>query len=88
MTRGRREHERIPRDYLALHVADLRFEGKERGIQRSVPDPAHQICVQSHEKAVLDAGLTEDMVHDAVRIAAVIHAVAVALESAGVAATA
>ena len=47
-----------------------------------------EVCVQSHEKVVLDAGLTEDMVHDAVRIAAVIHAVAVALESAGVAATA
>lgn len=41
-----------------------------------------EICVQSHEKAVLDAGLTEENVHDAVRIAAVIHGAAVALEAA------
>lgn len=47
-----------------------------------------EICVQSHEKAVLDGGLTDDNVHDAVRIAAVVHAAAVALESAGVAAAA
>jgi alkyl hydroperoxide reductase subunit D len=47
-----------------------------------------EICVQAHEKAVLEAGLTEDNVHDAVRIAATIHAAAVALESAGVTATA
>ena len=40
-----------------------------------------EVCVQAHEKAVLDAGLTEDNVHDAVRIAATIHAAAVALES-------
>jgi alkyl hydroperoxide reductase subunit D len=47
-----------------------------------------EICVQAHEKAVLEAGLTEDIVHDAVRIAATIHATAVALESAGVPAVA
>jgi alkyl hydroperoxide reductase subunit D len=47
-----------------------------------------EICVQSHERAVLEAGLSEDNVHDAVRIAATIHAAAVALECAGVAATA
>ena len=41
-----------------------------------------EICVQSHEKAVLDGGLSEDQVHDAVRIAAVVHAAAVALETA------
>ena len=41
-----------------------------------------EICVQSHEKAVLDGGLSEDQIHDAVRIAAVVHAAAVALESA------
>jgi alkyl hydroperoxide reductase subunit D len=40
-----------------------------------------QSCVQSHEKVVLDGGLSEDQVHDAVRIAAVIHAAAVGLES-------
>jgi len=45
-----------------------------------------ELCVQSHEKAVREAGLTEDNVHDAVRIAATIHAAAVAFESAGVAA--
>ena len=47
-----------------------------------------EVCVQAHEHAVLEAGLTEDNVHDAVRIAATIHAAAVALESAGVAASA
>jgi lipoyl-dependent peroxiredoxin subunit D len=40
-----------------------------------------EMCVQSHEKVVLDGGLTEDQVHDAVRIASVIHAAAVGLES-------
>jgi alkyl hydroperoxide reductase subunit D len=40
-----------------------------------------EICVQAHEKAVRDAGLSEDNVHDAVRIAATIHAAAVALEA-------
>jgi alkyl hydroperoxide reductase subunit D len=47
-----------------------------------------EICVQAHEKAVLDAGLTEENVHDAVRIAATIHAAAVAFESFGVTAVA
>ena len=37
-------------------------------------------CVRSHEKVVLEGGLTEDQVHDAVRIAAVVHAAAVALD--------
>ncbi len=40
-----------------------------------------QACLQSHEHVVLEGGLTTDMVHDSVRIAAVIHAAAVALES-------
>lgn len=39
-----------------------------------------ETCVRSHEKVVLEGGLTEDQVHDAVRIAATIHAAAVALE--------
>lgn len=33
-------------------------------------------CVQAHEAAVLQAGLSEDQVHDAVRIAAAVHGVA------------
>jgi len=40
-----------------------------------------ETCVKSHEKVVLEGGLSEDQVHDAVRIAAVIHAAAVGLES-------
>jgi alkyl hydroperoxide reductase subunit D len=40
-----------------------------------------EMCVKSHEKVVLEGGLSEDQVHDAVRIAAVIHAAAVGLES-------
>ena len=37
-------------------------------------------CVRAHEKVVVEGGLSEDQVHDSVRIAAVIHAAAVALE--------
>jgi lipoyl-dependent peroxiredoxin subunit D len=37
-------------------------------------------CLQSHERVVLDGGLSEDHVNDAVRIASTIHAAAVALE--------
>ncbi len=38
-------------------------------------------CVRAHEKAVLEGGLTEEHVHDAVRIAATIQAAAVALDA-------
>lgn len=38
-------------------------------------------CVRSHERSVIDGGLTEEHVHDTVRIAATLHAAAVALES-------
>ena len=44
-----------------------------------------EACVVAHERAVLEAGLTEDDVHDAVRIAAVIHAAAASLGMVGVA---
>jgi alkyl hydroperoxide reductase subunit D len=37
-------------------------------------------CVRSHERVVIEGGLTEEQVHDAVRIAATFHGVAVALE--------
>jgi lipoyl-dependent peroxiredoxin subunit D len=37
-------------------------------------------CVNSHEKAVIEGGLSEDHVHDAVRIAAVMNGVALGLE--------
>lgn len=37
------------------------------------------MCVAAHERVVIQAGLTEDQVHDAIRIAAVIHGFAVAL---------
>ena len=37
-------------------------------------------CVRSHERVVIEGGLTEDQVNDAVRIAATFHGVAVALE--------
>ena len=39
-----------------------------------------ETCMKSHERVVLGAGLNEDQVHDAVRIAAVIHGAAVALD--------
>jgi alkyl hydroperoxide reductase subunit D len=38
-----------------------------------------QACLRAHEHAVIEGGLTEDQVHDAVRIASVVHATAVAL---------
>ena len=37
-------------------------------------------CLKAHEKVVLAGGLSEDQVHDAVRLAAVIHGAAVALD--------
>jgi len=39
-----------------------------------------EMCVRSHEDVVTKGGITEDQVHDAVRIAATIHAAAVSLE--------
>ncbi len=39
-----------------------------------------EACVRAHEQVVVAGGLTEDAVHDAIRIAAVVHAAAVALE--------
>lgn len=48
-----------------------------------------ETCVKAHERAVLEGGLTEEQVHDAVRIAAVVNGAAVSLElpGAGAAAT-
>ncbi len=40
-----------------------------------------ETCVKAHEKVVTEGGLSEDQVNDAVRIASVIHAAAVGLES-------
>lgn len=41
---------------------------------------ACEACIQAHEKVVIENGLTEDHVHDAIRIASVVQAAAVALE--------
>jgi alkyl hydroperoxide reductase subunit D len=38
-----------------------------------------EVCVKSHEAAVIESGLSEDAVHDAVRIAATIRGAATAL---------
>jgi alkyl hydroperoxide reductase subunit D len=38
-------------------------------------------CIASHEKAVLEGGIGEEQVHDAVRIAAAMAGMAIALES-------
>ena len=43
-----------------------------------------EVCVRSHEKVVIEGGLTDGHVHDAVRIAATVNAAAVALETVGV----
>lgn len=37
-------------------------------------------CIRAHEKVVLEGGLSEEHVHDAVRIAAVVHAAALSLD--------
>jgi len=47
-----------------------------------------ETCIQAHEKVVLEGGVTEDEVHDTIRIAATIYAAAVALEIAESTATA
>jgi alkyl hydroperoxide reductase subunit D len=39
-----------------------------------------ETCVRSHEHSVVEGGLTEEHVHDAVRIAATIFAAAIALD--------
>jgi len=39
-----------------------------------------EVCLRSHERAIIEGGLTEEHVHDAVRIAATIAAAAVATE--------
>lgn len=39
-----------------------------------------ETCIRAHERVVTGAGLSEDAVHDAVRIASTLHAAAVALE--------
>ena len=39
-----------------------------------------QNCMQSHERTVIEGGLTVDQVHDAVRIGSVIHGAALAQE--------
>ena len=40
-----------------------------------------ETCVQAHERVATEGGLTEDQIHDAIRIAAVVHGAAVALEA-------
>jgi alkyl hydroperoxide reductase subunit D len=41
-----------------------------------------EMCIRSHEQVVIEGGLSEEQVHDAVRIAATIQAAAVSLEMA------
>jgi alkyl hydroperoxide reductase subunit D len=44
-----------------------------------------ETCIQAHERTVIEAGLSEDHVLDAVRIASVVYAAAISLELASVA---
>lgn len=39
-----------------------------------------EMCIRSHEETVIDGGLSQEQVHDAVRLAAVIQSAAVSLE--------
>ena len=43
---------------------------------------ACEVCVRAHEAKLLQHGTTEDQIHDAVRIASVVHGAAVALDGA------
>ena len=43
---------------------------------------ACETCVRSHEATLLGHGTTEDQIHDAIRIASVVHGAAVALDGA------
>ncbi|MEA2572642.1 MAG: lipoyl-dependent peroxiredoxin subunit [Acidobacteriota bacterium] len=45
-----------------------------------------EMCIRSHEAVVVAGGITEEQVNDAVRIASVIHAAAIGLESGDIAA--
>ena len=38
-------------------------------------------CLASHEQVLREAGMSRDQINDAIRIASVVHAVAVTLES-------
>lgn len=40
-----------------------------------------EACIRSHEEAVLEGGLSEEQVHDAIRIAATVHSAAVCLDA-------
>jgi lipoyl-dependent peroxiredoxin subunit D len=42
---------------------------------------ACETCVRAHEATLLTHGTTEDQIHDAIRIASVVHGAAVALDS-------
>ena len=42
-----------------------------------------EMCIRSHEDAVLQGGISEEQVHDAIRIAATVNAAAVAIELPG-----
>jgi alkyl hydroperoxide reductase subunit D len=44
-----------------------------------------ETCIRSHERVVVEGGLSEDQVHDAIRVAATLQATAIALEIGNVA---
>ena len=69
-----------------MHIAGendplVRFPGQKLTMDRVRAINGCEACVKSHEHVVLEGGLSEDNVHDAVRIAAVVHAAAMALEA-------
>ncbi len=39
-----------------------------------------EVCLKSHEKVILEAGMSQEQIFDAIRMASVIHGVACALE--------
>ena len=42
---------------------------------------ACETCVRAHEATLLEQGVSEDQIHDAVRVASVVHGAAVALDA-------
>lgn len=60
-------------------------EGAALRVSYVVDPDRNETCVRSREENVIEGGLSDDQVHDAMRIAATVNAAAVALEMNGVA---
>ncbi len=81
---GREDYERIParlRMNRLVRPSTTRLDFELFSLAVSAINGC-EACVKAHEKTVVEGGLTEAQVVDAIRVAATIHGVAVALEAA------